>query len=53
MHAPLLNLEPARFLLQLTDQYLYAALHEVFSASLMAENRKRLEHMDNAIRRLE
>ena len=52
-HAPLLNLEPARFLSQLTDQYFYAALHEVFYALLMAENRKRLEHMENAIRRLE
>ena len=52
-HAPLLNLEPTQFLSQLTDQYLYAALHEVFYASLMAENRKRLEHMDNAIRRME
>ena len=52
-HAPLLNLEPAQFLSQLTDQYFYAALHEVFYASLMAENRKRLEHMDSAIRRLE
>lgn len=52
-HAPLLNLGPAQFLTQLTDQYFYAALHEVFYASLMAENRKRLEHMDGAIRRLE
>ena len=52
-HAPLLNLEPSRFLSQLTSQYFYAALHEVFYASLMAENRKRLEHMENAIRRLE
>ena len=52
-HAPLLNLEPARFMSQLTDQYFYAVLHEVFYASLMAENRKRLEHMDGAIRRLE
>lgn len=52
-HAPLLNLEPTRFLSQLTDQYFYAALHDVFYASLMAENRKRLEHMDSAIRRLE
>ena len=51
--APLLNLEPARFLSQLTDQYFYAALHEVFYASLMVENSKRLEHMDSAIRRLE
>jgi len=52
-HAPLLNLEPTQFLLQLTDQYLYAALHEVFYASLMVENRKRMEHMDSAIRRIE
>lgn len=52
-HAPLLNLEPAHFLSQLTDQYFYAALHEVFYASLMAENRRRLEHMDSAIHRLE
>lgn len=52
-HAPLLNLEPTQFLSQLTDQYFYAALHEVFYASLMAENHKRLEHMDSAIRRLE
>jgi len=52
-HPPRLNLEPAQFLAQLTDQYLYAVLHEVFYASLMAENRKRLEHMESAIRRLE
>lgn len=51
--APLLNLEPTAFLLQLIDQYLYAALHEIFYASLMAENRRRMEHMDSAIRRLE
>ena len=49
----MLNLEPLQVLSQLTDQYLFAALHEVFYASLMAENRNRLEHMDNAIRRLE
>ncbi len=53
LHPPLLNLEPAYFLSQLTDQYLYAALHEIFYSSLMVENRKRLEHMDRAIHRLE
>jgi F-type H+-transporting ATPase subunit gamma len=52
-HEPLLNLDPPQFFSQLTEQYFYAALHEVFYASLMAENRKRLEHMDNAIRRIE
>jgi F-type H+-transporting ATPase subunit gamma len=52
-HAPLLDLEPGRFLSLLTEQYLFAVLHEVFYASLMAENRMRLEHMDGAIRRIE
>lgn len=52
-HPPLLNLEPAEFLAQLTDQYLYAALHQVFFASLMMENQMRQEHMENAIHHLE
>ncbi len=52
-YPPQLNLQPARFFSQLTDQYLYAVLHEVFYSSLMVENHMRLEHMDNAIHRLE
>jgi F-type H+-transporting ATPase subunit gamma len=52
-HSPVLNLEPQAFMSGLAEQYLYAALHEVFYSSLMAENRKRLAHMDSAIRRLE
>lgn len=52
-YPPILNLEPHQFLSQLTDQYLYAVLHEVFYASLMVENRKRLEHMNKAIHHLQ
>ncbi len=52
-YPPLLNLEPVQFLTHLTDQYLYAALHEVFYTSLMVENQMRLEHMESAIHRLE
>jgi len=52
-HPPLLNLEPEQVLSHLTDQYLYAALHEVFYSSLMVENHMRLEHMNRAIHRLE
>jgi len=52
-HPPLLNLEPEQVLSHLTDQYLYAALHEVFYSSLMVENHMRLEHMNRAINRLE
>lgn len=52
-HPPQLNLQPKEFLSQLTDQYLYAVLHEVFYSALMVENRMRQAHMDKAIRRLE
>ena len=49
----MLNLEPSLFWNQLTDHFLYAALHEVFYTSLMVENQMRLEHMEKAIQRLE
>lgn len=52
-HPPTLNLEPSLFWSQLTDHFLYAALHEVFYTSLMVENQMRLEHMEKAIQRLE
>ncbi len=52
-HAPLLNLSPPSFLTELVDHYLFAALHELFYSSLMAENTLRLQHMDNAIHRIE
>jgi F-type H+-transporting ATPase subunit gamma len=52
-HPPLLNLSPETFFEQLTEQYLYAALHEIFHASLMAENQRRIRHLEGAIQRLE
>lgn len=52
-HPPRLNLAPLEFFRQLTDQYLYAVLHEVFCDSLLAENRRRLDHMDRALRKLD
>ncbi|SET37309.1 F-type H+-transporting ATPase subunit gamma [Nitrosomonas marina] len=52
-YPPQLHLKPSQFLAQLTDQYLYAALHQIFYSSLMVENHMRLEHMENAIHRLE
>ncbi len=52
-HAPLLYLQPRSFLSGLLDQYLFAALHELLYSSLMAENQRRLQHMDSAVRRLE
>jgi len=52
-HAPLLYLPPRSFLAGLVDQYLFAALHELLYSSLMAENQRRMQHMDSAVRRLE
>jgi F-type H+-transporting ATPase subunit gamma len=52
-HPPLLNLPPRRFLVHLIEQQLFALLTRVFYSSLMAENRFRLAHMENATRRLE
>lgn len=52
-YPPQLNLAPPAFHAELGDQYLHAVLHEILYSSLMVENRRRLEHMDSAIRRLE
>jgi F-type H+-transporting ATPase subunit gamma len=52
-HAPLLYLQPRVFLGGLAEQYLFAALHELLYSSLMAENQRRMQHMDSAVRRLE
>lgn len=52
-HAPRLYLPPEVFLNGLAEQYLFAALHELLYSSLMAENERRMQHMDAAVRRLE
>jgi len=50
---PELNLKPQLFLAGLAERYLFAALHEFLYNSLMAENQRRMQHMDSAVRRLE
>jgi len=52
-HPPLLYLKPRSFLSGLAEQYLFAELHELLYRSLMAENQRRMQHMDAAVRRLE
>lgn len=52
-YPPLLNLDPFACARALIDQHLFALLHEVFYSSLMAENLRRFQHMDQAIQRLE
>lgn len=50
---PRLNLEPARFFSDLIEHYLAAKLPALFYGSLMAENRRRLEHMETALNRMQ
>jgi len=52
-YPPRLTLPPRRFLRALADQALMLSLHEVFSVSLIAENRRRLAHMEGALHRLD
>ncbi len=52
-YAPLMNLEPRLFFAKLAQHYLYSALHGIFYGSLMAENRRRVEHMDYAVQRID
>lgn len=51
-YPPQLNLAPDVVLGMLIDHYLFAALHQVFYLSLLAENRRRVEHLESAIQRL-
>jgi F-type H+-transporting ATPase subunit gamma len=50
---PLLTLAPQAFAEQLVDHYVFAALHDIFYRSLAAENLRRMQHMDAAVRRLD
>jgi F-type H+-transporting ATPase subunit gamma len=50
---PLLNLAPEQFFADLVHHYLFAALHEIFYTSLMAENQRRIQHIEGAIQRLQ
>lgn len=52
-HAPHLNLPPRDLLLELTDHYLFSALHAILYASLAAENEQRLQHLEGAVRHLD
>ena len=52
-HAPLTQLPPQAFLGALLDHYLYSVLHEIMYVSLMAENLRRVRHLEGAVRHLD
>ena len=52
-YPPLLNLASRTFFSELAHHYLWAQMHDVFYGSLMAENRRRLQHMEGATQRIQ
>jgi F-type H+-transporting ATPase subunit gamma len=52
-HAPELNLEPRKFLLDLSYHYLFVALFEILYTSLMAENCQRVAHLEAAVQHMD
>jgi F-type H+-transporting ATPase subunit gamma len=49
---PRLYLDPLAFFHELTDHYLFAVLHELFYSALLAENERRLQHLEGALSRV-
>jgi len=52
-HPPLMNLPAEEFLLDLTDHYLFAALQQMLYSSLMVENRRRVTHLEGAVKHMD
>lgn len=52
-HAPCINMHPADLLVELTDHYLLASLHEILYASLMNENQHRVTHLGLSVKHLD
>ncbi len=52
-HAPELNIEPKKFLLDLSYHYLFVVLYEVLYTSLMAESHQRVAHLEGAVQHLD
>jgi len=50
---PVLNLAPDVFFSELLSHYLFAVLHEVLYISLTAENHRRLQHLEGAVKHLD
>jgi F-type H+-transporting ATPase subunit gamma len=50
---PRLYLDPLAFFRELADHYLFAVLNELFYSALLAENERRLQHLEGAVRRID
>jgi F-type H+-transporting ATPase subunit gamma len=52
-HAPCLNLRPDELMVDLTEHYVLASLHEILYASLLYENQHRTAHLGLAVKHLD
>jgi F-type H+-transporting ATPase subunit gamma len=52
-HPPLMNISAEELLIDLTDHYLLAALHQILYTSLMVENRRRVTHLEGAVKHMD
>lgn len=52
-YPPLLNVVPRTFFAELAHHYLWAQMHDMFYGSLMAESRRRLQHLEGATKRIQ
>lgn len=52
-YAPVLNLRPSEFLLDLVEHYLLSVLNHMLFTSLMVENNRRVSHLDRAVQHIE
>jgi F-type H+-transporting ATPase subunit gamma len=50
---PLTNLPAEELLIDLADHYLFAALHRMLYTSLMVENRRRVTHLEGAVKHMD
>jgi F-type H+-transporting ATPase subunit gamma len=50
---PMLYLDPDAFFRELAEEYLFAVLHRVFYSALLAENERRMQHLEGALRRVD
>ena len=51
--SPLLNLTARDFFLELTEYYLFNSLHKILYISLLVENQRRIQHLENATHHLD
>ncbi|WP_158227170.1 F0F1 ATP synthase subunit gamma [Mangrovitalea sediminis] len=50
---PYLNLSPTEFFAGLTEQYVLASLNRMLYSALLAENHRRVQHLEGAVRHLQ